>query len=296
MTARFPGLHPDAYVHPSDRAALGALRAVPGLARLLKLLAGGVLEDHMHLLMAQTSIQLGPKQYPSIFRMVEHACDVLDVDMPEVYLDTSYQVNAWAFGFTRYTVTVYSGLVDLISEREMQAIIGHEVGHIHCEHMLYKSAADLLRLLGTNALTGVLGSASAFASTGLELALRKWSRAAELSCDRAALLVVQDPEVAASALARLAGATGRFREEFSLQAVLEQAETVQAAEASVGRVLDAVRQISLTHPDPVTRVREVIGWASSEAYGRLLAGHYPTRSQVAERARRPTIDWDADGT
>jgi Zn-dependent protease with chaperone function len=42
-------------------------------------------------------------------------------------------------------------------------------------------------------------------SGAVEDALLRWLRAAELTCDRAALLVAQDPRVVISALMKLAG-------------------------------------------------------------------------------------------
>lgn len=276
---RFGGLHPDAFIHPEDRATLQALRSVPGLDALIKAITGSTIEEQMHAERSQTCIRLGRAQYRSLYAMVERAANTLDVPMPDVYLDTGYQVNAWAFGFNRYTITLYSGLVDLFDEGEIQTVIGHEIGHIKCEHMLYKSTAYILTNVGNAVLGKFLGPFASLVTGAIELALLRWSRAAEYSCDRAGLLVVQDPEIAASALARLGGTSRRYREEFSLEHALLQAEEMAARKGSVGRVLDALRQIGTTHPDTVLRAKAIGDWASSAEYMRILGGDYPTRAR-----------------
>ena len=56
----------------------------------------------------------------------------------------------------------------------------------------------------------------------VEDALLRWLRAAELTCDRAALLVAQDPTVVIGALMKLAGGSPMFAHELSVDAFLQQ--------------------------------------------------------------------------
>jgi Zn-dependent protease with chaperone function len=56
----------------------------------------------------------------------------------------------------------------------------------------------------------------------VEDALLRWLRAAELTCDRAALLVAQDPAVVIGALMKLAGGSPAFAHELSVDAFLQQ--------------------------------------------------------------------------
>lgn len=218
---RYPDLHPDAFVHDEDRAALAVLRDVPGLDIVLKALAGSTVERAVQMDLRHSAIRLGPRQYRSLHAMVERAAATLDVPAPEAWLVGGYTVNASAFGFERYTIRLYQGLVDLLEPDEIQAVVAHEVGHIACEHMLYKSLAGLLGELGRAVLGRLLGPPAELLSGALELAMLRWSRAAEYSCDRAALLVVDDAEVVARTLARLGGPSRRFRDELDLQAALQ---------------------------------------------------------------------------
>ena len=65
----------------------------------------------------------------------------------------------------------------------LQAVIAHELGHLKCDHGVWLTIANVLA-------SGTLSVLPA-ASRAVEEALLRWLRAAELTCDRAALLVVQ---------------------------------------------------------------------------------------------------------
>ena len=67
----------------------------------------------------------------------------------------------------------------------------------------------------------------------LALPLLHWSRMAELSCDRAALLVVQDPSVVARALSKLAGWSIPRLGEINLDEVVRQIKEEEGAEPAI---------------------------------------------------------------
>lgn len=272
----FEDIHPDNFIHPRDRAALEALRAVPLLDRAIEKVTSGTIEDVVHAELHVTSVRLGPNQYPSIYRFVERACTILDVEVPEVYLDSSYAINASAFGMKRYAITLYAGLIDLLDDDEILSVVGHEVGHIACDHMKYKSLAGLLSLTGGVAMDQIPILGGVF-NLGMQQALRAWDRAAEYSCDRAALLVTGDPELVATTLARLAGTTRRFRDEFNLDEVLLQARDYEKTKGTFASWVEATRKISQTHPDPIDRAYEVYEWQKAPQYQRILDNCYRRR-------------------
>ena len=67
----------------------------------------------------------------------------------------------------------------------IQAVLAHELGHLKCEHGVWLTVAHVLAG-GTLSILPVMARA-------VEDGLLRWLRAAELTCDRAALLVAQDP-------------------------------------------------------------------------------------------------------
>ena len=65
----------------------------------------------------------------------------------------------------------------------------------------------------------------------VEEGLLRWLRAAELTCDRAALLVAQDARVVVSALMKLAGGSPTLAAELNVDAFLRQARSYDEATA-----------------------------------------------------------------
>jgi hypothetical protein len=91
-------------------------------------------------------------------------------------------------------VVVNSELLQLLEEDELRAVLGHEVGHIPSNHVLYRTA--LLILLQMTTTVGALPILGGLPLLAVRTALLEWSGASELSADRAAVLVTRDPLVA----------------------------------------------------------------------------------------------------
>ncbi len=273
----FPHLSPAAFQHPADVQAIANLQKVPLLAPLIKIISSSVFEKQMQLLSISSSIRLGPNQARSVYQKFEKAAAILDLpELPDLYVSSQYVINAIAFGVEKYQITLYAGLIDFLTEEELLAVIGHELGHVKCQHMLYKTMAYLLRYLGTEVLYNLLPAGTGMLATiPLQLAILHWERMAELSCDRAGLLVVQDPQVVASALAKLAGGSKKILPEINLDEILQQAQEYDDSGEGLVEMLFKVNMMLLqTHPFPIVRAKEIMGWATSEQYQNILAGNY----------------------
>lgn len=96
----------------------------------------------------------------------------------------------------------------------MQAIIAHELGHLKCSHGVWLTMANVIASSTVSALPLLSGA--------LEDGLLRWLRAAELTCDRAALLVAQDHRVVISTLMKLAGGSPKLNAELNIDAFLHQ--------------------------------------------------------------------------
>ena len=105
----------------------------------------------------------------------------------------------------------------------------------------------------------------------LQSQILEWVRCAEFTCDRAALLVTQNPKVVASVLMKLSGGSPSLAPQLNLDAFLEQARSYDAvSENQLGEMLKQMRTNELTHPVPVLRAREIDRWASGQDYQKLL--------------------------
>ena len=171
------------FQHPADLEAIEAVKKVPMAATIMRKVSELWTERLFYVKTIGDDLKLGPKQYPHIYEMYVEAGRILDVPvLPDLYLNTSYEVNAFAFGMKKYTISLNSGLVDLLDDTELMAVLGHELGHVKCEHMIYKSLAAIVCDLGADALTSFFGVTNLILLP-IQAALFAWSRKAELSCD-----------------------------------------------------------------------------------------------------------------
>lgn len=164
-------------------------------------------------------------------------------------------------------IVVTSGLLELLTPDEVAAVIGHECGHLKAEHGVYLGMANVLLLLGGSIFRGP----GLIVSELGQRALSRWQRSAELTCDRAALLVVQDRRVVSSALMKLAGGAKPYGGEMDVDEYVKQADDFDAeAKRGVGRLVSAGMSQGQTHPFPIHRVRELNLWASSNGYRQIV--------------------------
>lgn len=270
---RFPGISTRAWEHPADRSALVALRKLSGFDDILKKLAGLVSERSVRLMFLATAVKTSERQFPELYNMVRDAAYVLDLEkVPDLYVTQDPMVNAMCIGMDTPVIVVTSGLVELLDEEELRAVIGHEVGHAMSGHAVYRTMLLILTNLATRVGWIPLGNLAIMA---LVTALKEWFRKAELSCDRAGLLAGQDPQASMRGLMKLAG--GHNLGEMNVDAFLEQAEEYDKAGDLRDGVLKLLQVLPQTHPFAVVRVAKLKQWSESEEYRSILAGAYPRR-------------------
>lgn len=272
---RFPGLSSAAFEHPADRAALEALRRTPGLDKVLKWLSDVGAERFMRVKFTADSVRVSPRQCSRLYNDLREACAILDVQEPELYLAQDPFPNAFAFGLQRHTIVITTSLVDLLSETERLEVIGHELGHIKSQHMLYTQMAFLLAEILSMA-AGTITIPGAILSQGLIIALYTWIRKAELTADRAGLLTVQDPQVCVSGLLKLVGGSQKLMDDLNPDEFTRQADLYEDMDDDLMSLYFKLRLLrTQTHPFPAVRAREITEWSQSEQYQRLLRGDYP---------------------
>lgn len=272
----FEGIDASCFQHPADLEAMKKLARMPSLQRLMRRISVSYMEKMFRMLNTAERVRVSPKQCPSLYRMFEDACQVLDIpEVPEIYLATSYSINAFSFGMQKYTVILTSSLVDLLSEEELLSVIGHELSHIKCNHMMYRTLLYLLTFVGVE-IFGSLFKIAAITFFPLEMKLRAWERKAELSADRGSLLVVQNPGVVQSALVKLSGASQKLFPSINMKEILRQADDLRDMdEETLLRAMKVYHTAFRTHPFPIVRIKDIHNWSQSNQYRRILKGDYP---------------------
>ena len=72
------------------------------------------------------------KENPRLYNIVENLCMTCNMDMPKINVVDDPQLNAFASGINAksYTVTVTTGLMELLDDDELAGVLGHELTHI----------------------------------------------------------------------------------------------------------------------------------------------------------------------
>lgn len=72
------------------------------------------------------------KENPRLYNIVENLCMVCNMEMPQINIVDDPGLNAFASGIDAksYTVTVTTGLMNLLDDNELAGVIGHELTHI----------------------------------------------------------------------------------------------------------------------------------------------------------------------
>jgi Zn-dependent protease with chaperone function len=271
---RLAGIAPRAYQHPADKAASAALSAIPQLDRVVRKLIELGYERALRQSALGASVRLSETQLPEVWAEHRYAYAALDVDdVPPLYMTAMPFANAAAIGAKRPIVVVNSELVRLLDPPQRRAVFAHEASHILSDHQLYGTALAILTGLATSGRLPL-------PLVPIRTALLEWSRAAELSCDRAAALVTRDPLVVCRTFLSIAG--GAMVDQLDLDAFMKQGMEYTDEGTGLERLTRLLTDLGVTHPLPVRRMRELMDWVRGGDYDRIVGGDYPRRDEPAD--------------
>jgi Zn-dependent protease with chaperone function len=178
------------------------------------------------------AVQVTDRQFPHLYRLLERALAPLPPVEVRLFVTQDPTMNAYTFGYHQpFTIVLHSGLVEKLNASEIQAVIGHELGHIVFGHTSVMSLLQAQRGLGS-------------------LLFFKWNRSCEYSADAVALLSSGgDLAPVISALLKLAsGLAGAV----DVQAFLGQLE-----QGSRDGVTSELAQLGSTHPLMRNRIQNL---------------------------------------
>jgi len=274
---RLTNISSKAYEHPADRAATAALGSIPMLDLVVRKLIELGYERALRQTYLGSSVRLGPDQLPRIWGAYQRALAALDMpDEYDLYLTQWPLANAATIGSGKPIIVLNSATVSLLDERGIEAVIGHELGHILSDHVLYRTVLMILIQLGNSIRLPIPGGHLPLMA--VRYALLEWSRAAELSCDRAAALTTRDPRVVCSMLMTMSA--GAAADELNLEAFTRQAMEYTEGGAGLDRLQRMFSDLNLDHGMPVKRVHELMAWVRGGDYDRVVGGEYPRRNET----------------
>jgi Zn-dependent protease with chaperone function len=271
---RLKGISPRAFQHPADRAASAALGSIPYLDRVVRKLIELGYERALRQSFLGSSVKLSEQQLGDIWREHNIAYTTLDIDeVPDLYLTQFPLANAMAIGARHPIVVVQSALTALLDAPQRRAVFAHEAAHILADHQMYRTALEILIGLGR-------GARLPLPLAPVRVALLEWSRATELSSDRAAALVTRDPLVVCRTLMSLAG--GAMVDELDLDVFMRQGLEYSEGGGGLERLTRLMLDLGVTHPLPVRRAHELMAWVRSGDFDRIVGGEYAKRDEPAD--------------
>ena len=255
------------YMHESDKAALKALKAIPGFTQVLKAFMSVWNERQFRIANMSSKLRLSEKQMSKYYNMLPPICEKLGIEVPELYLELNVNPNSYTSGDTKPFIVITSGLLETLPDELIPTVLAHECGHIACHHVLYST-------MGRMILNGVLmasGGLSSLITTPLKMAFSYWMRCSEFSADRVAALCDETPDKMVEVCMRLAGYDKDILADASIDEFMKQA--VEYKEMVAGnkwdKTLEFLSYSMIDHPLMAVRAYDCNEWGHSDLYGKI---------------------------
>ena len=249
---------PSDYEFPGDTQARARLSQMGDLKEFSKDFISRVVEPWLSGELSGDAVRVTPSQLPSLHDMVVEVAGLMSVATPHVYIKQDPFLNAYTHGVGNQAFLVIThSLLEQLASNELRFVIAHEIGHIKSQHVLYTTMASYLL---DEASHGPDRDASS-----LLLHLLEWQREAEVTADRAGLLVCGDIGAACVALLTLVVGSRKLAAQMDVREFIENQELAIAFNP-IARTIEMGR----SHPFVPKRLKELLAFASSERYRQLL--------------------------
>lgn len=203
------------------------------------------------------AVKVTDQQYPRVYHAAKAAGAALKIAVPAVFAAPSDSIKIAVLGTDDSPhLIVNLDLAEKLDDTALIAAIGHELGHVQNGHIFYATALHYLRHSAAFYVRWVVQPAI--------MALQAWSRRAEVTCDRAALLAVRDLDKTLQAIVQIELGVERGAA-FSAEDYLRSTPDVVRG---FGRYAELFR----SHPYLAKRVQALKLFAGSAMYAQATGG------------------------
>ena len=181
-------------------------------------------------LSAMRAREVSPAEAPQLHAIVDRLCALANMPKPRVAIANTELPNAFAAGRSpdRAVLCATTGLMRRLDERELEAVLSHELSHVAHRDVTVMTIASVVGVLAgfmtralffggmgrqrdSNAAVALMAMAVAVVVYAVSFLLtRLLSRYRELAADRAGAILTGQPSVLAQALIKISGDMGRI--------------------------------------------------------------------------------------
>lgn len=222
------------------------------------------------------ALRLTPSMAPAVTAALAACQEVLGHGGPvELFVqpESTLQAGAVHVSGEPPAIVLSSRLIDVLTEVELRFVLGHELGHLALEHFA-------LRLPATVTAEDAQGL---IVPRPLALALGLWSRAAEVSADRAGLLCTRQLEASASALLKLSSGLSSVSVKSALEPYGREVDTLLSSPEAREKPREDADALGcfVTHSFSPPRVRALVAFSRSRRF-REVAGSYASEEGISD--------------
>src|SRR3954471_1819965 len=214
-----------------------------------------------------SAVKSPDQQSPRVYHAAKAAGAALRVTVPSVFAAPSDTIKVAVLGTEDAPhLIVNLQLAERLDDPQLIAAIGHELGHVQNGHIFYATALHYLRHSAAFYVRWVVQPAI--------MTLQAWSRRAEVTCDRAALLAVRDLDKTLQALVAIELGLDRgaaFSAEDYLRAMPD-------AKRGIGRYAELFR----SYPQLPKRIQALRLFAGSAMYAQATGGDPTGKPSLAD--------------
>jgi heat shock protein HtpX len=255
-------------------ASAGGVIALLGCGAFLAFQFFG--SDHLAL-RSMGAKEVSPQEAPEIHAMIERLCIQADIPKPKIAFVSSPVPNAFALGRSQKTATVCAttGIMDLLSPAELEAVMAHEITHIVNRDVMIMTLAGFFASIASMIVQfGFLFGGGGFGGGGgyndddddgpsfmaiilvsaivwvvSFFLMRMLSRYREFAADRGAAVITGRPSALSSALLKISGVNERIP-----QGDLRAHAEMNAFYIVPVKVKESIYNIFSTHPPMEQRI------------------------------------------
>lgn len=259
------GLDVSSILHPQDKSTMDTMRKIPGFKAFVDNTVGNIMEKYAAIEYSAEGINVTSQSMPSIHGQLVEACRILGVaEIPECSTDWFYNISSFSVGEKNRRIVLQSGAVDLLDPKELNFLIGHEIGHMQCGHKTYHMLTEAM-------YRPVAASTFKIWMSIIKMPLLNWYRVSDFSADRVGLLCCQDINVALSTMIKMAGLPKKYYDQVHIGSFIQQA--VDFNQRYSGMMDSIIKYLSINAacmPWLVLRAVELLKWYESGEYQRII--------------------------